>query len=129
MKRFLALLLAMLLLLSACGTSAVNPETQEPEAPASPTVPETPAEDLLNAASVNYAPAEKTVTERVEEAIAATGAPISVMEVEMYLANLGALNGYNLDDLDAYPENLRNRMKGDLTNLVNKAAEWILSKK
>ena len=92
-------------------------------------VPETPAEDLLNAASVNCAPAEKTVTERVEEAISATGAPISVMEVEMYLANLGALNGYNLDDLDAYPENLRNRMKGDLTNLVNKAAEWILSKK
>lgn len=92
-------------------------------------VPANPAEDLLSAASVNYAPAEKTVTERIEEAIAATGEPITVAEVEMYMASRGILNGYTLDELDKYPENWRNRMTGDLTNLVNQAAEWILNKK
>jgi hypothetical protein len=92
-------------------------------------VPATPADDLLKAASVNYAPAEKTVTERIEEAIAATGAPITVAEVEMYMVSRGALNGYALDELDKYPENWRNRMAGDLSNLINLAAEWILNKK
>jgi hypothetical protein len=92
-------------------------------------VPEAPAEDLLNAASVNYAPAEKTVTERIEEAIIATGAPITVAEVEMYMAGRGLFDGYGLDELDRYPENWRNRMQGDLTNLVNAAAEWILNKR
>jgi hypothetical protein len=92
-------------------------------------VPATPAEDLLNAASVNYTPAAKTVTERIEEAIAATGAPISVAEVEMYMAGRGLFDGYGLDDLDRYPENWRNRMQGDLSDLVNKAAEWILNNK
>lgn len=92
-------------------------------------VPETPVDDLLNAASVNYTPAaEKTVTERIEEAIAATGAPITLAEVEMYMAGRGLFDGYGLDDLDRYPENWRNRMQGDLTDLVNKAAEWILNK-
>jgi hypothetical protein len=95
-------------------------------------VPETPADDLLNAASVNYSPAaEKTVTERIEEAIAATGAPICVEEVDMFLANLGALNGYNRDEIEKYPENIRNRLNAEngYENLVNKAAEWILGKK
>jgi hypothetical protein len=94
-------------------------------------VPETPADDLLNAASVNYTPAaEKTVTERIEEAIAATGAPICVEEVDMFLANLGALNGYNRDEIEKYPENIRNRLNAEngYENLVNKAAEWILGK-
>lgn len=103
--------------------SAAAPVTEAEEVPA------TPAEDLLNAASVNYTPAEKTVTARIEEAIAATGAQITVMEVEMYMASRGILNGYTLDELDKYPENWRNRMAGDLTNLVNQAAEWILNKK
>jgi hypothetical protein len=92
-------------------------------------VPSTPAEDLLNAASVNYTPAAKTVTERIEEAIAQTQAPISVAEVEMYMAGRGLFDGYGLDDLDRYPENWRNRMQGDLSDLVNKAAEWILNNK
>lgn len=105
------------------GVKPADPVTEAEEVPA------TPAEDLLSAASVNYAPAEKTVTERIEEAIAATGAPITVMEVEMYMVSRGALNGYTLDELDKYPENWRNRMAGDLTNLINLAAEWILNKK
>lgn len=95
-------------------------------------VPAPPAEDLLNAAAVNYSPAaEKTVTERIEEAIAATGAPICMEEVDMFLVNLGALSGYERDELDKYPENIRNRINAEngYVNLVNKAAEWILNKK
>jgi hypothetical protein len=87
------------------------------------------ADDLLASAEVNYTPAEKTVTERIEEAIAATGAPITLAEVEMYMAGRGLFDGYGLDELDRYPENWRNRMQGDLTNLVNAAAEWILNKR
>jgi hypothetical protein len=93
-------------------------------------VPETPADDLLNAASVNYTPAaEKTVTERIEEAIVSTGAPITVEEVDMFLAHLGALDGYNRDEIEKYPENIRNRINAEdgVLNLVNKTAEWILS--
>lgn len=90
-------------------------------------VPATPAEDLLNAASVNYAPAEKSVTERIEEAIAATGAPVTLAEVDMFLANLGALNGYNRDEIEKYPENLRNRINAEngFANMVNATADWI----
>jgi hypothetical protein len=87
-----------------------------------------PVDDLLNQASVNYAP--QSVTERIEQAIAETQAPITIAEVDMFLANLGALNGYTRDELDKYPENIRNRMNGEngIKNLVNKTAEWILNK-
>jgi hypothetical protein len=87
------------------------------------------AEDLLSSAEVNYTPEEKTVSQRIEEAIIASGAPITLAEVEMYMAGRGLFDGYGLDDLDRYPENWRNRMGGDLVNLVNAAAEWILNKR
>lgn len=104
--------------------SAAAPVTEAEEVPA------TPADDLLNAAAaVNYVPAVKTVTERIEEAIAASQATVTVTEVEKYMAGRGLFNGYGLNDIDRYPENWRNRMQGDLTDLVNKAAEWSLNNK
>ena len=109
--------------------AAAAPVVEAEEVPETPAA--APADDLLNAASVNYTPAEKTVTERIEEAIIATGAPVSVAEVDMFLANLGALNGYDRDELDKYPENLRNRINAEngFVNMVNATAEWILNKK
>lgn len=84
-----------------------------------------PAEDLLSAS-----PAESalSVSDRINEAINRTGAPITLAEVEMYMASRGVLNGYGINDIEQYPENWRNRMNGDLADLVNKAAEWIFSK-
>lgn len=84
-----------------------------------------PAEDLLSAS-----PAESalSVSDRINDAINRTGAPITLAEVEMYMASRGVLNGYGINDIEQYPENWRNRMNGDLADLVNKAAEWIFSK-
>lgn len=74
----------------------------------------------------NQAPA---LSVRIQEAIAACGAPITLQEVEMYLASRGCLDGYGIDELDRYPQNWRNALIGDLGNLVNKAADWILGNK
>lgn len=72
-------------------------------------------------------PPAEIVSDRLNAAIAASGAPITLAEVEMYLNSRGVCEGYGIDELDKYPENWRNRMAGDLTNLVNLAAEWITS--
>ena len=85
-----------------------------------------PAADLLQAAEVNYTP-QLPISERINEAIARLGAPVTLLEVEMYMSSRGVLNGYDINDLEKYPENWRNRMAGDLDNLVNQAAEWFLS--
>lgn len=69
------------------------------------------------------------LTTRIMDKIVELNAPITLPEIEMYLASRGCLDGYNLDDIDRYPENWRNALMGDLTNLVNKAAEWILNNK
>lgn len=81
-------------------------------------------DDLLAAAEQD----KKTVSERICEAIAAVNAPISLDEVKLYMSSRGILDNYDVDDLEKYPENWRNRMTGDLTNLINQAAEWVLSR-
>lgn len=77
----------------------------------------------------NQAPAAPALSVRIQEAIAASGAPITLQEVEMYLTNRGCLDGYGIDDIEKYPENWRNALMGDLKNLVNLASEWILNHK
>lgn len=64
------------------------------------------------------------VSERVQAIIDMTGAPVTVDKVVSYLQSLGYCTDYGLDEIDQYPENFRNRMAGDLTNLVNQAAEF-----
>ena len=65
-----------------------------------------------------------SVTERIQAAIDEHGVPVSLDEVTAYLRSQNLLNGYGLDDIDKYPAKFQKRMAGDLTNLVNKAAEW-----
>lgn len=65
-----------------------------------------------------------SVTERIQAAIDEHGVPVTIDEVTAYLRSQNLLNGYGLDDIDKYPAKFQKRMAGDLTNLVNKAAEW-----
>lgn len=67
---------------------------------------------------------EPKVSERVQAIIDMTAAPVTVDEVVAYLQSLGYCKEYGLDEIEKYPENFRNRMAGDLTNLVNQAAEF-----
>lgn len=66
-----------------------------------------------------------TISAQIAEIIEESGAPVDLDGVKRYLAGLGALNGYDIDELDKYPENLRNRMSSEdgLRALVYKAAE------
>jgi hypothetical protein len=79
-------------------------------------------DEAVNAEVVEETPQPK-VSERVQAIIDMTGAPVTVYEVVRYLQRLGYCKEYGLDEIEKYPENFRNRMAGDLTNLVNQAAE------
>jgi hypothetical protein len=80
-------------------------------------------EEAVNVEVVEEEPQPK-VSERVQAIIDMTGAPVTVDEVVSYLQSLGYCTDYGLDEIEKYPENFRNRMAGDLTNLVNQAAEF-----
>lgn len=85
----------------------------------------TPAETVeAKVVTEEQVSAVPSVTERIQAAIDEHGVPVSLDEVAAYLRSQNLLNGYGLDDLDKYPAKFQKRMAGDLTNLVNKAAEW-----
>lgn len=82
-----------------------------------------PADKLK--AKFNVPDNKGTISAQIAEIIEESGAPVDIDGVKRYLASLGALNGYDIDELDKYPENLRNRMSSEdgLRALVYKAAE------
>ena len=85
----------------------------------------TPAETIEAKVVTEEQPtAVPSVTERIQAAMNEHGVPVSLDEVTAYLRSQNLLNGYGLDDIDKYPAKFQKRMAGDLTNLVNKAAEW-----
>ena len=85
----------------------------------------TPAETIEAKVVTEEQPtAVPSVTERIQAAIDEHGVPVTLDEVTAYLRSQNLLNGYGLDELDKYPAKFQKRMAGDLTNLVNKAAEW-----
>lgn len=65
------------------------------------------------------------ISQQIIEVIENTGAPVDIDGVTEYLKSLGALVGYGLDEIEKYPENLRNRLSSQdgIIALVCKAAE------
>ena len=109
---------------------AVTEEIPQTDAPVK-TVKKTKTDALKEKLGIKTAPdaieAEvvPSVSERISGIIAEKNIPVTLDEVCNYLRSLNLLNGYGVDELEKYPANYKKKMSGDLTNLVNKAAEWV----
>ena len=79
----------------------------------------------INAPDAIEAEVVPAVSDRISAIITEKNIPVTLDEVCNYLRSLNLLNGYGVDELEKYPANYKKKMSGDLTNLVNKAAEWV----
>lgn len=65
-----------------------------------------------------------TMSQKITDAIAETGANITLEDVTAYMTEKGLLQGYGIDDFNKYPATWRKILATDVKALVDKVVAW-----